>query len=94
LDEYWEVNANSAQDVLVLMLRMFLPTGGVLSKPRATQWGVIEEKILPCLSKAAMDAKQQEYERRMATIVGELAELTESNVTEEETAVSDVGTTE
>jgi hypothetical protein len=34
--------------------------------------GVINEKILPLLLKAAMDAKHQEYLRRLATIDDEL----------------------
>jgi hypothetical protein len=75
LDQYWDVCATSAQDILVLMLRMFVPTCGVLSKARAIQWDVIEKDVVPRLSKAAVDAKEQEYHRRMLTIEGELAEL-------------------
>jgi hypothetical protein len=94
LDQYWDVNANCAQDILVLMLRMFLPTCGVLSKSRAIQWGVIKENILPVLSKAAMDAKQQEYLRRLDTIRGELAELvSQSSSNEDDAALDDVGGT-
>jgi hypothetical protein len=60
--------------------RLFLPTCGVLSKARAIHWGVIERDVLPQLSKAAVDAKEQEYNRRMLTIEGELAKLArESN---------------
>jgi hypothetical protein len=57
LDQYWDVCVNSIQDILMLTLHMFLPTCGVLSKARAIQWGVIDNKIMPLLSKAAMDAK-------------------------------------
>jgi hypothetical protein len=73
---------------------MFLPTCGVLSKSRAIQWGVIKENILPVLSKAAMDAKQQEYLRRLDTIRGELAELvSQSSSNEDDAALDDVGGT-
>jgi hypothetical protein len=74
---------------------MFLPTCGVLSKSRAIQWGAIEEKILPVLSKATMDAKHQEYLRRLDTIRGELAELvSQSSSNEDDAAVDDVGRTD
>ncbi len=90
LDQYWDVFANSSQDILVLMLRMFLPTCGVLSKARAIQWDVVKNKILPLLSKAAMDAKQQEYARRLATIKRELAVIAISSSNVEDTAVDGV----
>ena len=57
---------------------MFLPTCGVLSKARAIQWGVIERDVLSRLSKAAADAKEQEYLWRLSTIEGELADLAKS----------------
>ena len=76
------------------MLHMFLPTCGILLKACTIQWAVIDNKILPLLLKAAMDAKQQEYARRLATIKRELvAELATSSSNVEETAVDDVDAT-
>jgi hypothetical protein len=45
----WAVRENSAQDILALMLCMFLPACGVLSKARGIQWGVVEKEVL-CLT--------------------------------------------
>jgi hypothetical protein len=78
------------QDILVLMLRMFLPTRGVLSKARTIQWGVIEKDMLPRLSKAAADAKEQDYHWHMLTIEGELAELAKMTSNKDDVADDDV----
>jgi hypothetical protein len=59
----------------------------------AIQWVVINDKILPLLSKAAMDAKQQEYQWHLATIEGELAELAKSDSNIEDAAANNVGIT-
>jgi hypothetical protein len=93
VERYWDVRANSAQDILVLMLRMFLPACGVLSKSRAIQWSVVEKEVLPRLSKAAVDAKEQEYHRRLDTIEGELAELAQISSKEDDIPGNDVGET-
>jgi hypothetical protein len=93
LDQYWDVRENSAQDILVLMLRMFLPTCGVLSKARVIQWGVVEKDVLPRLSKAAVDAKEQEYHWRMLTIEGELAKLAKITSNEDNVADNNVNAT-
>jgi hypothetical protein len=42
-------------------------------------WGVIERDVLPRLSKAAVDAKEQEYLWRLAAIAGELAKLAKND---------------
>ncbi len=93
MEQYWAVRANSPQDILVLMLRMFLPACGVLSKARGIQWGVVEKEVVPILSKAAVDAKEQEYQRRLLTIESELAELATMHSNVDGIVKGDVGET-
>jgi hypothetical protein len=49
--------------------------------------------VLPRLSKAAVDAKEQEYHRRLDTIEGELAELAQISSKEDDIPGNDVGET-
>jgi hypothetical protein len=44
-----------------------------VSKARAIQWDVVEKDVVLRLSKAAVDAKEQEYHQRMLMVEGELA---------------------
>ena len=84
LEQYWDCGTTNPQEILVLMLWMFRPTCGVLSKAWAIHWVVVEREVLPRLSRAAVDAKEQEYRRRMAVIKGELAELASSIISKDE----------
>ncbi len=60
-----------------MILHLLAPESGVLSKGKKEQWQFIEEHLAPMLSQAAVDAKGEEYERRLATIAAELAVLGE-----------------
>jgi hypothetical protein len=75
--EYWEISFESKADDKKLFLRMFEPTSGVLSKKKEEQWAVIQSKILPQLSQAAMIAREDTYRRRLSVLINELKELTE-----------------
>jgi hypothetical protein len=76
-EEYWEITFDSKADDKKLFLRLFEPTSGVLSKKKEEQWAVIQTKILPQLSQAAMIAKEDTYRRRLSVLINELKELTE-----------------
>jgi hypothetical protein len=76
-EEYWDIRSTSHREDLRLFLRIFEPTSGVLSKNRGEQWVVIQAKILPQLSLAAMIAKEQYLRRRLAVVRTELSELLE-----------------
>jgi hypothetical protein len=55
---------------------------------------VIERDVLPRLSRAAVDAKEQEYLQRLATIKGELlADLALNDRNEDDIADDNVGET-
>ena len=58
-----------------MILRLLAPESGVLSKGKQEQWRFIEENLAPMLSQAAVDAKGEEYTRRLGTIAAKLAAL-------------------
>jgi len=60
-----------------MLLRLFVPQSGMISKGKQVMWRYIEVKLLPMLSQAAVDAKGEEYERRLTTVAEELAALEE-----------------
>ncbi len=49
----------------------------MISKGKQRMWGYIEEKIVPMLLQAAVDAKAEEYSCRLAALAEELAALQE-----------------
>jgi len=51
----------------------------MISKGKQLMWGYIEEKIVPMLSQAAVDAKAEEYLRQLAALAEELAALQEKS---------------
>jgi len=72
-DGYWLFSLQSSQQELSMLLQLLAPESGMISKG----WGFIEEKIVPMLSKAAVDAKAEEYSRCLAVLAEELAALHE-----------------
>jgi len=74
---YWEFSLRSSQQELSMILRLLAPDSGVISKSKQEQWRYIEDKLSPVISQAAVDAKAEEYTRRVATIAAELATLVE-----------------
>ena len=71
---YWEVHQSEPSE-FGLFLRLFEPKCKKLSKPPEEQWSVIQSKILPKLSRPAVDAKEEEYRRRVQSIEEEQQEL-------------------
>jgi len=49
----------------------------MISKGKQRMWDYIEEKIMPMLLQAAVDAKAEEYSRRLTALAEELAALQE-----------------
>jgi hypothetical protein len=76
-DSYWIVNEASPQALFVTLLRLFAPACGILSKSKEQQWPVMQKKIMPLVSRTAIDAKEEEYRRRLTVIDCELTTCTE-----------------
>ena len=75
---YWDVSEQSSPAQLKLILRMFAPGSGLLSKGRDTQWSHIKDHILGDLTKLSFDAKHESLGRRLLAIEKQLQELEES----------------
>jgi hypothetical protein len=76
-EEYWEIGFTSKVDDKNLFLQLFEPISRVLSKSREEQGAVIQSKILPQLSQAAMIAREDTRHRQLSVLIRELKELTE-----------------
>jgi len=76
-DGYWLFTLQSSQQELSMLLRLLAPESGMISKGKQLMWGYIEKKIMPMLSQAAVDAKAEEYSRRLTALAEELAALQE-----------------
>ncbi len=76
-DAYWVFSLQSSQLELSMLLRLVAPQSGMLSKGKQAMWDYIEKNLLPMLSQAAVDAKSEEYARRLDALAGELAALRE-----------------
>ena len=72
---YWLFSLQSSQQELSMLLWLLDPESGMISKGKQDQWRYIEDKIIPMLSQAAVDAKAEEYSHRLAAIAEELAAL-------------------
>jgi hypothetical protein len=68
VESYWEVSESSDQPDLVLILRLFAPACGKLSKSKTDQFAFIQAKNLNQLSKARVDSKAEELQQRMTEI--------------------------
>jgi len=80
-DAYWIFNLSSSQQELTMILRLLSPDCGVISKGKQEQWRYIEDHLAGMLSQAAVDARAEEYMRRLAAIAAELAALDEQELT-------------
>jgi len=76
-DAYWVFSMQSLQLELSMILRLLVPQSGRISKGKQEMWLYIEENLLSMLSQAAVDAKGEEYSRRLAAVMEELATATE-----------------
>ncbi len=77
-----------------LVLRMFDPSCGLLSKKNELKWSHIATSILPNLTEAGVTAKSEEYVRRLVAIATELDELNgnENDYTEDAGESTEVNT--
>jgi hypothetical protein len=77
---YWEVSKASDQSDLILMLRLFAPACGKLSKSKADQFAFIESRNLNQLSQARVDSKVEEIRQRIPEIQATLLGMVDDNV--------------
>ncbi len=76
-DAYWIFTSQSSQSELSMLLRLLAPQSGMISKGKQAMWRYVEDNLLPMLSQAAVDAKGEEYARRLATVAVAAAALQE-----------------
>jgi len=69
----------SSQQELSMIVRLLAPESGMISKGKRDLWHYIEQKLVPMLSKAMVDAKCEEYTRRLATVTAELVALNDQD---------------
>jgi len=74
-EAYWVFSLQSSQQELSMILHLLAPDSGMISKGKQVMWKHIEDKLVPLLSQAAVDAKAEEYSRRLATVAAEIAVL-------------------
>lgn len=78
-ERYWEIKESSNEEHRKLILRMFAPGSGLLSKGKDAQWKHIQENLLVGLTQLSFDAKDEELRRRLIAIEKELSELNEGD---------------
>jgi len=65
---------STSQADLLLLLRIFAPDCGLFTKRKNEQWKYVEEQLLNILSKAAVDAKEEQFTRRRVVLQEQLEE--------------------
>ena len=65
-------------------LCMFSPDCGLFTKRKNEQWKFVEENVLQVLSKAAVDAMDEQFTRRRATLQEQLDEAQRDPLAEDE----------
>jgi len=58
-----------------MIVRLLAPESGMISKGKQELWHYIEEKLVPMLSKAVVDAKGEEYMWHLTMVTTELVAL-------------------
>ncbi len=58
-----------------MIVCLLAPESGMISKGKQDLWCYIDEKLVPMLSKAAVDAKGEEYMQHLAMVTAELVAL-------------------
>jgi len=71
---YWTADQSTSQADLILLLRIFAPDCGLFTKRKNEQWKYVEEQLLQILSKAAVDAKEEQFTRHRAVLQEQLQE--------------------
>jgi len=72
-DAYWVFSMASSQQELSMIVHLLAPESGMISKGKQDLWHYIEQKLVPMLSKAVVDAKGEEYTWRLAMVMAEFA---------------------
>jgi len=81
---YWTIDQSTSQADLCLFLCMFSPDCGLFTKCKNEQWKFVEENVLQVLSKAAVDAMDEQFTRRRATLQEQLDEAQRDPLAEDE----------
>jgi len=71
---YWTADQSTLQADLILLLHIFAPDCGLFTKHKNEQWKYVEEQLLNILSKAAVDAKEEQFTRRRVVLQEQLEE--------------------
>jgi len=79
---------------MTCILHLLAPDCGVISKGKQEQWRYIEDKLVPLLSQAVIDAKGEDYSRRLAAITAELAVLDEEENLDNDDPIIDQNTSQ
>ena len=77
---YWSVSAQSSASDMVMLLPLYDPTCGKISKKKTEQFDYLRSKNLHTRSKVMFDCKIKEYKERMVTLTSLLSQ--NDNVTE------------
>jgi len=73
-NSYWTADVSTSQADLILLLRIFAPDCGLFTRHKNEQWKYVEEQLLNILSKAAVDAKEEQFVRRRVVLQEQLEE--------------------
>jgi hypothetical protein len=79
VQNYWEVTKLSDQPDLIMMLRLFAPACGKLSKSKADQFAYILDKNQNLQSQARVDSKVEEINQRVPETESILLEMKDDN---------------
>jgi len=60
-ESYWVFSLASSEQEMTMILRLLAPDCGLISKGKQEQWRYIEDKLVPMLSQAVVDAKGEDY---------------------------------
>jgi len=63
---------------------MFSPDCGLFTKRKNEQWKFVEEQLLNVISKAAVDAKEEQFTRRRAALQEQLEEAQRAALPDED----------
>ena len=83
-ENYWEIHENSNAEQRRLVLNMFAPGSGLLSKGKEAQWRFIQDNVLARLTKLSFDATHERLLNRLPAIERELEELEEDDNVEDD----------
>ncbi len=83
-NSYWTADELTSQADLILLLHIFTPDCGLFTKCKNEQWKYVEEQLLNILSKAAVDAKEEQFVRRRVVLQEQLEEAQQAQLPDED----------